>query len=219
MKKNIEPLQPDHFYHIYNRGINGCNLFTKRDNYHYFLMKYKKYVNPVARTYAYCLLPNHFHFLICLRSAMEISKSIEFSDFIKRNSSMREHEQYEKHTAKLQSYISKRFATLFNAYSLAFNKQESRTGALFEKPFRRIEVKKDDYFSALISYIHRNPSKHGITSDFRNYTHSSYQSHLSEQATLLEREELLSWFGDKAAYIKFHNDQKAFPGSKDLLLD
>ncbi|MEQ9301451.1 MAG: hypothetical protein RIF33_22930 [Cyclobacteriaceae bacterium] len=90
---------------------------------------------------------------------------------------------------------------------------------MFEKPFRRIEVKKDDYFSALINYIHQNPSKHGITSDFRHYTHSSYQSHLSEQATLLEREEVLNWFGGKEACIKFHDDQKTFPGSRDLLFD
>ncbi len=31
---------------------------------HYFLNQWAKYIEPVAGTYAYCLLPNHFHFLI-----------------------------------------------------------------------------------------------------------------------------------------------------------
>ncbi|MEQ9301450.1 MAG: hypothetical protein RIF33_22925 [Cyclobacteriaceae bacterium] len=86
MKKNIEPLQPTRVYHIYNRGINRCNLYTKSDNYHYFLQKYKKYVYPVAKTYAYCLLPNHFHFLVGIRSEEEILESTGFLDFIKLTS-------------------------------------------------------------------------------------------------------------------------------------
>ena len=52
------------FYHIWNRGVDRCDIFRVPDNFRYFLSKYGQYVNPVAETYAYCLLPNHFHFLI-----------------------------------------------------------------------------------------------------------------------------------------------------------
>ena len=41
MKSNTEPLQPDTYYHIYNRGINKEDLFKEDRNYHYFLIKYK----------------------------------------------------------------------------------------------------------------------------------------------------------------------------------
>jgi hypothetical protein len=57
-----EPLQYGRFYHIYNRGNNGENLFVQQRNFPYFLQLYAKYIQPVAETYAYCLLPNHFHF-------------------------------------------------------------------------------------------------------------------------------------------------------------
>jgi hypothetical protein len=52
------------YYHIYNRGINGENVFREKRNYRFFLQRYAKYVEPVAFTYAYCLMKNHFHFLI-----------------------------------------------------------------------------------------------------------------------------------------------------------
>lgn len=58
------PLTPDFYYHIYNRGINGEDLFKEERNYSYFLSKYALYMNPVVDTYAYCVLKNHFHFLI-----------------------------------------------------------------------------------------------------------------------------------------------------------
>ena len=72
MKKNIELLEPDRIYHIYNRGINGENIFKEERNYRYFLEKYAKYVKPIADTFAYCLLKNHFHIAIRTKSEAEI---------------------------------------------------------------------------------------------------------------------------------------------------
>ena len=59
-----EPLQYGCHYHIYNRGNNRENLFVERRNYPYFLKLYTKHIQPVAETFAYCLLQNHFHFAI-----------------------------------------------------------------------------------------------------------------------------------------------------------
>lgn len=61
------------------------------------------------------------------------------------------------------------------------NKMYDRTGALFETPFKRIEVNNDSYFSALIAYIHRNPETHGIIDDFREYPFSSYHAMLQKK--------------------------------------
>ncbi len=55
------------YYHIYNRVINSCILFKDETNYKYFLSLYNKYINPVAYTYAWVLMPNHFHFLIQIK--------------------------------------------------------------------------------------------------------------------------------------------------------
>ena len=64
---NPEPLLRGQYYHIYNRGNNGETIFRDARNYPYFLKLYAEYVEPVAETYAYCLLPNHFHFLVRIR--------------------------------------------------------------------------------------------------------------------------------------------------------
>ena len=58
------PLQRGQVYHIYNRGNNPEEIFIQERNYRHFLQLYAQYVEPVADTYAYCLLRNHFHFLV-----------------------------------------------------------------------------------------------------------------------------------------------------------
>ena len=57
-------LTPGKYYHIYNRGINSCDIFYDNENYEYFLGLYHKYVSPVANTLAWVLMKNHFHFLV-----------------------------------------------------------------------------------------------------------------------------------------------------------
>ena len=74
MKSNTSPIQTDTYYHIYNRGINGENIFVTSDNYFYFLNKYNHCVQTVVDTYAYCLLKNHFHFLVKTKSESEVVK-------------------------------------------------------------------------------------------------------------------------------------------------
>ncbi len=193
MKTNIEPLETNCFYHIYNRGINGENLFKEERNYAYFLEKYALYVSPFVDTYAYCLLKNHFHILVKTRSETEILALEKADD-----------------TKDISWILSNAFASCFKSYSQAINKAHKRTGRLFEEPFRRIHVDSDAYFSEMIQYIHHNPQKHGFVKDFRDYPHSSYHSHLQSKATKLQRDEVISWFGNAQGYEKFHLDNKNF---------
>ncbi|NJW52062.1 hypothetical protein [Salinimicrobium oceani] len=60
----LETLEKDHFYHIYNRGINRSNIFSNDENKRYFLQLYQKYLSQKGSTFAYCLLQNHFHVVI-----------------------------------------------------------------------------------------------------------------------------------------------------------
>ncbi|MGL4503836.1 MAG: REP-associated tyrosine transposase [Planktothrix sp.] len=62
--------QPEHYYHIYNRGNNRQDIFFERDNYIHFLRQLKKYLieNNTADIIAYCLMPNHYHLLIYLKT-------------------------------------------------------------------------------------------------------------------------------------------------------
>ena len=71
-------LEPNYFYHIYNRGINGCVIFNDDENKKYFLRKIKEYLIDSVEVYAYCLMPNHFHLVIKIKENIttDVSKQI-----------------------------------------------------------------------------------------------------------------------------------------------
>lgn len=55
---------PNTIYHIYNQGNNKQIIFPEERNYIFFLKKVRKHLLPCVDILAYCLMPNHFHFLI-----------------------------------------------------------------------------------------------------------------------------------------------------------
>jgi len=60
-------VQQGKYYHIFNRSIDNNNLFIEPENYKKFLSLYDKYIYPVADTFAWVLMPNHFHLLVRIR--------------------------------------------------------------------------------------------------------------------------------------------------------
>lgn len=76
----IEPLIQGNFYHIYNRGNNGIDLFIDNENYTHFLRLYEKYIDPIADTFAWCLMKNHFHFLVRIKDEMSKTPHQSFSN-------------------------------------------------------------------------------------------------------------------------------------------
>ena len=182
------PLEPGKYCHIYNRGNNHEDLFREERNYPFFLALYTRHIEPVAETFAYCLLRNHFHLLVRIRDTDTHMTSP--ADLSCVNGAARSPSQC--------------FANLFNAYARAINKTYNRSGALFERPFGRIEVKNDCYFTNLIYYIHFNPQKHGFVADFRDWSYSSYHAMTSIHATKVKRCEVLQWSGGVDALLKSH---------------
>ncbi|MDP3463840.1 MAG: hypothetical protein Q8S18_13690 [Bacteroidales bacterium] len=73
---NMQLIQPNTSYHIFNHDNGFENLFLHEANFHYFLEKYALYISPVAETYAYCLMPNHFHFIVRIREREVIEKLV-----------------------------------------------------------------------------------------------------------------------------------------------
>ncbi|MFD2909534.1 hypothetical protein ACFSX9_12415 [Flavobacterium ardleyense] len=68
----IHALKRGDTYHIYNRGINSDILFKEKTNYEYFLQLFEDHIEPIAETYAWCLMKNHFHFIVRLKKLEEI---------------------------------------------------------------------------------------------------------------------------------------------------
>lgn len=68
----------DQYYHIYNRGCNRENIFNSDENYRFFLRKAKKYFQEYnIDVIAYCLMPNHFHFLLRQNGETSLSECIQ----------------------------------------------------------------------------------------------------------------------------------------------
>jgi coproporphyrinogen III oxidase/REP element-mobilizing transposase RayT len=77
----LEQLEKDHYYHVYNRGINGCAIFKNEENKKYFLKLFNKYLSGRLDVLAYCLMQNHYHFVVKITSEEnEITQS--FSNFL-----------------------------------------------------------------------------------------------------------------------------------------
>ncbi len=169
-----EVLVEDSFYHIYNCGNNKENLFIVEKNYAYFLSLTKKHLVNTCSILAYCLLKNHFHFVVKTKDKVSSKQ------------------------------ISQSFYNLFNAYSKSINKKYGRSGSLFKDRFSRIKLDNETYLKQLILYVHLNPRHHKFIDNFRNYKHSSYHSILSDKPTSLLREFVLNIFNDKQNFIDAH---------------
>lgn len=212
MQKTIK-LEPGKLYHIYNKGNNSENIFIEERNYDYFLEKYTQYIEPIADTFAYCLLRNHFHFAIRIKSAVEQEKFFIKTCEVLQNSQVLKEKEFN------QLKPSQQFSNFFNSYTKSINKEYGRTGKLFEERFERKRVNSYKYLKNLIHYIHFNPQKHGFVDDFMEYPHSSYGSILSEKITKLNCDEIISLFEGKDNLITYHAKEPDEKVIKSLIED
>ena len=167
-------LKVGYMYHIFNRGNNGEKIFYSASNYDFFLQKVKKEILPYGDILGWCLMPNHFHFLIEVKYEMIVKKTINQS-----------------------------IGSLLCSYARAINLQEKRTGSLFQKHtkafclnhapkispswykmmglnkmFRDLPEKK--YVRVCLNYIHNNPERAGLVFNIEDWPFSSYHEIFSD---------------------------------------
>ena len=173
-------------YHIFNRSNE--TIFKTRENYIYFLQKFRNYVLPYADVLAWCLMPNHFHFML--------SPNKEAVQYVP-----------EKYLPNTQ-VLSKQFGTLLSSYTKAFNKQNNRKGSLFAhnteaKELNEIIFVKDakhfqsakhlttEYTTTCFKYIHLNPILGNLVDNIEDWEFSSYHDYANIRKGSLINKELV----------------------------
>jgi putative transposase len=108
--------ETNNIYHIYNRGNNSQILFFNRENYLFFLQKAKTYITPYGDILAWCLMPNHFHFMVYVhRLSLEISEQVT-----------------ESHQLTKTRTLNDSISIMLRSYTRAIQKQENITGSIFQ---------------------------------------------------------------------------------------
>ncbi|HUW22370.1 MAG TPA: transposase, partial [Candidatus Bathyarchaeia archaeon] len=199
----------DHFYHIYNRGVEKRTIFKNKKDYDTFLEILTYYLTPDKKwppeifsrkpqvktsqsvtLLCFCLMPNHFHFLI---------------------------------KQKRKKGISSLMHALLTTYSMYFNYKYERVGSLFQGRFKAKLVDKDDYLLHLSRYIHLNP-KEVYKKPLQTYLYSSYRFYLeSKPKDFVDPEFILSYFSyqhKQLSYKAFVSETKPdFSPIEPLLLE
>ena len=157
-------------------------MFLETENYYNFLRLYAKYIEPIAETFAWCLLKNHFHILVRIKEKTEIIESeLTYS------------------TTEKPKIIepSRQFSHFFNSYTQVINKRHNRTRSLFKKNFERKLVSSEKYFQQLIIYIHNNHVHHSFVKQMNLYPWSSYETMVSNKPTILKEKKSLPYLAIK----------------------
>ena len=145
-------------YHIYNRGNNQSKIFFNPDNYLYFLGKVRKFILPYCDILNYCLMPNHFHFLIHANERTIETKKVGHS---------------------YKNVFSEGIRNLLQSYTKGINKQNHSTGSLFQQNTKAKNVSRRPnlYPEICFHYNHQNPMKAGMVRKMEDWEYSSFKDY------------------------------------------
>lgn len=200
-------MEPGQSYHIFNHANGIENIFREEDNYRFFLKQYTKYLGEVVDTYAYCLMPNHFHFLVGVRGDLPGFRNLAGLKVLSPTKL--------GHASK--NPVTKAFSDFFNSYTKAFNKRFNRRGSLFVEHFKRTPILDEQHWQEAFLYIHLNPIKHRLVNQFTAWKWSSWHAYQnSEKPSILNTDYYLNFFDDWEHLKSLIEIKKEWLMNKDL---
>jgi REP element-mobilizing transposase RayT len=203
-------MQPSKSYHIYTHANGSENLFQTDENFRYFLSRYEEFIPGVADTLAWCLMPNHLHLLVRIKSEAELKAF--FKNKLQDLTGLASEDKQD--LSGLERLTILQFSHLFNAYTKAYNKfNKKRRGSLFTRSFKRKEITSDSYFTSIIHYIHHNPVHHGFVKQITDWPWSSYHNFMLPNLRPIQQE-IINWFGNREQFMLFH--QQALGHTENL---
>jgi putative transposase len=147
--------EPNQVYHVYNRGNEKQIIFFERRNYLFFLTKVRREWLPYCDILSYCLMPNHFHFLL-------IANEVACRPIILGGQ--------QTHMQQFSKCIGK----TLSSYTQAINIEQGRMGNLFQKKTKAKLIDASGfYLPACIFYIHSNPCEANLCTNDAEWEFSS----------------------------------------------
>ncbi|MBQ8942303.1 MAG: transposase [Firmicutes bacterium] len=165
-------------YHVFMRGNNKRQIFLDdSDN--------KKFLNITAQfrekygfyLLAYCLMGNHFHFIIKTPQKHEVKDKKQGDGYtVSAETDITVPLSQPSFSPATLSQIMKNIAL---SYAYYYNTKYSQTGHVFQDRFKSEPIENDTYLIEAVRYIHQNPVKAGICKFPGDYKFSSYRDYLS----------------------------------------
>ena len=155
-----------HIYHIYNRGNNQQRIFFGRRNYLFFLKKVKTELTPHCDILAWCLMPNHFHLMAFFPEEPPGRQCLDDLPLATG--------------VGIVPPLNRAIAILLSSYTKAINKQERRTGSLFQQKTKAKPLTggaDSDYPFVCFHYIHQNPLRAKLVNQLEDWEFSSFRDY------------------------------------------
>jgi hydroxymethylpyrimidine/phosphomethylpyrimidine kinase len=187
---NVAPsLQPNAYFHIYNSGEKNQVVFTDEAQYTYFISLMQYHLSPMADILAYCLLPNHVHLVLQMKSENALP-------------------------AQWKNNLAQPFANLFLSFNQSIQKQSGSGSILFQKAYKIHAIQNEEQLVKSIVEVHTNSEKHQIAEDFRQYPYSSFQNILLKKDRVVDGNRCVAHFNNLDNYLKQH-EEKQFAASSN----
>ncbi len=182
-------------YHIYNKVVSSENLFNDPSDYNDFFQRYATYLAPYFDTYAYNLIPNHFHFLVRVKDKAKIDVSTENTTAAQK---------YLQGIEPINSFLENQLGRMFSGMALRFNTKNNRVGPLLKAGVKRVLLKTEERVIYQLLYIHHNTIHHGLGAEYDDWKYSSYLAYLSQDHSQVDRDYILQLLGNKDEFLRLH---------------
>ena len=151
MPSRIIPLETNKYYHIYNRWYDKMIIYKDKSDFERFIKTMLRYNNQYSwiKIYSYCILPNHFHFVLSSNES-----GLEISNYMR----------------KIQQWYAMYFKSKYSNSSPDSNIRWQ----IFEWRFKAKLISNDDYLAKCLAYVNFNAIKHEIVEDIMDYPYTSY---------------------------------------------
>jgi len=203
--------EPEKTYRLkYHASADNC-LFNSDESYIHFLKCFTETMLPLLNTYAYCLLPKEFSYLVEVKSEKEIF------DFLKHENRIPEEQlnfsSYKELSDTAAPQIGNMFALQvtkqFHGFIHQANGLLSKTTSpkikINASSVQKESIESNEAFIETIIDIHNKPCEMGLSELPEKWKFSSYSAYLSDKPSAIKRDKALNLLNDKIGFRAAHS--------------